>query len=299
MKEELWRKHMNRTRFLMRTVVFTLCLLLSVSLFSCSADMDIGNNTELGEQFVSCVIKDDYDSAYDLVKEAVGDAEFKDYWATLQPAVKGASSYEIEQIGWNINTTNGITTRTTAYQVYFDNEESFLLRITTRDDIGGIAGVHFSNISKFLSVTDRVVPTARVILTVISILSYGLVIWMFVDCLRRKIKQKVLWAIVVFFGVTITLTIGESLGLKFFIGLMLQNNTIVADPGIMAVSTKLVFPVGAIVYFFLRKKLTLIPDQPSESVPMDQPAVWDLSEEPTNSPTKDAVEEEKNVDSKE
>ncbi len=249
MKSKLW----------MRLILVALCFLVLLSLASCSADMEMGNNTPLGEQFLSCVLKSDFDSAYAMVQETVGEEDFREYWASILPITKDAASYELEQIGWNVNTSNSLTTLTTAYQVYFDNGKTALLRIVTRDDIGGIAGLHFSDITSFIEVTHKVLPPVRIVLTAFSLLSVAFVIWMFIDCLRRKMKRKVLWAILVFFGVTFTLTVGETAGLRFMIGVMLQGSSIVADPALLSVITKLTFPVGALIYFLMRKKLTLPP----------------------------------------
>ena len=91
----------------------------------------------------------------------------------------------------------------------------------------------------------------------VLLLMYAFVIWMLVDCIRRKLKRKVLWVLLVFLGVAFTVTVGNQIGFKFMIGLMFQNSTVDADPYIKAVVTKLVVPVGAIVYFFLRKKYTI------------------------------------------
>ncbi|MBR2011418.1 MAG: hypothetical protein IKA06_06715 [Clostridia bacterium] len=229
----------------------------AILLSSCKADMNIGNNTELGEYFITSVLDNDYDAAYALVESTVTPADFHDYWTMMRSVTKGATSYEMEQVGWNINTTNGITTRTTAYQVYFDNEKTVLLRIVTNDDIAGIAGLHFSDITDFVTTTNAYVPTVNVILFIASLLSIAFSIWMFIDCLRRKIKYKVLWAILTFCGVGFTLTFGKTGGLHFMAGLMFQINQIVADPGIMSVKINFIVPLGAILYFFLRKKTTV------------------------------------------
>ena len=46
--------------------------------------------------------------------------------------------------------------------------------------------------------------------------------------------------------------------------LILQTNSIVADPGLRAVITKLVVPVGAIVYLFIRKRITVKSEEHTE-----------------------------------
>lgn len=249
-------KHINN---FVRIILIALCLVTVISLASCTADMENGNNTELGDRFLTELLNDDKNEAYELLKHSVNKEEFNNYWTNIRPVAYGATTYEMEQIGWKTNISNGITTRVSAFQVYFDNGETILLRVTTREDIEGIAGIYFSDVTAFLDQTDGFVSAGSIILIVVSLLSIAFVIWMFVDCLRRKIKRKVLWAILIFCGIRLTFTIGEQLGLNFFVGIVLQMNSIAADPSIKSVVAKFILPVGAILYFFLRKRLTIAP----------------------------------------
>jgi hypothetical protein len=237
-------------------------LILLATLISCTPDMDVGNNTELADQFMDHVIADDYDAAYGLVKATVSDPDFRAYWATVQTVADGAETYEIKQIGWNLNRSNGVTTRTTAHQAELDNGRIVLLRVVTQDGIEGIAGIHFSDITDFLASTEAFVPTVRIILWVVSALAVAFTVWMLVDCLRRKMKYKVVWAILIFFGLCFTFTVGETSNFSFNVGLFFQTSSIEADPGLLAVVTKLVIPVGAILYLCLRKKFTVEPSKP-------------------------------------
>ena len=244
-------------------------LVLLVTLISCTPDMDVGNNTELADQFMDHVIADDYDAAYGMVKATVSDPDFRAYWATVQTVADGAETYEMKQIGWNLNRSKGVTTRTTAHQAELDNGRTVLLRVVTQDGIEGIAGIHFSDITDFLASTEAFVPTVRVILWVVSALAMAFTVWMLVDCLRRKMKYKVVWAILIFFGLCFTFTVGETSNFSFNLGLFFQTSSIEADPGLLAVVTKLVIPVGAILYLCLRKKFTVDPKHPEGEVPTD------------------------------
>ena len=221
-----------------------------------------GSGTELADQFMDHVIADDYDAAYGMVKATVSDPDFRAYWTTVQTVADGAETYEMKQIGWNLNRSNGVTTRTTAYQAELDNGRIILLRVVTQDGIEGIAGIHFSDITDFLASTEVFVPTVRVILWVVSALAMAFTVWMLVDCLRRKMKYKVVWAILIFFGLCFTFTVGETSNFSFNLGLFFQTSSIEADPGLLAIVTKLVIPVGAILYLCLRKKFTVEPSKP-------------------------------------
>ena len=252
-------------------------LMISLIFASCSADMEVGNNTELSEQFLTYVMREDYDAAYTLVKTTVNTTDFSNCWTMIRVLAEGAKTYDVKQIGWNVSAKNGLTTCTTAYEVYFDNGKTMLLQVVTRNDIQGIAGITFSDVTDFLNYTDSFVPFVNILLIVVSILSFAFVIWMFVDCLRRKMKLKVLWAILIFLGIAFTIASGEQTGFKFAIGLMIESNSIVADPSIMSVITKFVVPVGAILYLCLRKRLTVVPNVLADTANVAETPVIDGS----------------------
>ena len=256
-------KNTSLRRVLRLTLPLVLtALILLATLTSCTPDMDVGNNTELADQFMDHVIADDYDAAYGMVKATVTDSDFRPYWKDIRQTAEGAKTYELEQIGWQINTVNGVTDRTTAYQVYLDNERTVLLRVMTREGIEGIAGIHFSDITEFLASTEVFVPTVQIILWVFSGLCVVFTLWMLVDCLRRKMKYKVVWVLLILFSLCLSFTVGETSNFSFNVGLFFQPSTITADPGLVAVVTKLVIPVGAILYLCLRKKFTVDPSKP-------------------------------------
>ncbi len=261
----------NATQTIIRRALplLVIALVLLATLISCTPDMDVGNNTELADEFMDHVIANDYNAAYGMVKATVSDPDFRAYWATVQTVADGAKAYEMKQIGWKLNQSNGVSTRTTAYQAELDNGRTVLLRVVTQDGIEGIAGIHFSDITEFIRETDAYVPTVNIVLTVLHLLLMAFTVWMFVDCLRRKLAYKWLWLLLIIFSVAFTVTLGDTSNFSFNVGLFCQPSTMEADPGLLAVVTKIVIPVGAILYLCLRKKFTIDPKQPEEEVPAD------------------------------
>lgn len=262
---------MKRTKLCKRAILVVLCLITVFTLSACIADMPIGNHSQLSDRFIGYVVANDFDAAYDMIKNACTEEAFSEYWRSIRSVADGAKTYTIEQVGWNINAADGFASRTTVHQVKFDNERIIFLELMTHEEIEGIANLYFRDITDFLARTAYV-SVVRIVLIPVSLLMIAFVIWMFVDCLRRKVKWKVLWAILMFFGVALTFTFGEAPGLNFGIGLMLQTSSMWAEPGILSVKLRLVIPVGAIVYFFLRKQLTLIPAETPMQV-IDAPVV--------------------------
>ena len=98
-----------------------------------------------------------------------------------------------------------------------------------------------------------------VLLTIaIKELLAGFCVWMFIDCLKRRLRYKVLWAIVtcVFAGLSVTIgTTGVNFNTHFLLALPLTG--ISADPSVLAITASVFLPIGAIFYFFMRKRLTL------------------------------------------
>ncbi len=238
-------------------LLLTLCLTaVLLCIPACTSNQDMGNNAVLAKQFMDHVVADDYDSAYGMVKATVTDPDFRAYWGTVQEATEGAVSYETEEISRKFSKAGGVVDRTTAYKVYLDNGRTVLLRVLTREGIEGIAGIHFSDVTDFLKDTETFVPTVQIILWVISGLCMAFTVWMFVDCLRRKMKYKVVWALVILFGAVFTVTVGETANFAFNLCLFFRPSTMTADLGLVAVVTKVVIPVGAILYLCLRKRFT-------------------------------------------
>lgn len=264
MKEYTTKKTIRRALLLL-----TVALVLLATLISCSPEVDYSGSIELSDQFMDHVIADDYDSAYGMVKATVTDSDFRAYWNTIRLVAEGAETYTKLPVQRKATRSGGVTTITTAYQVNLDNGRIVLLRVVIRDGIEGIAGIHFSDITDFLASTDTYVPVLQAIVLVFSLLCMAFTIWMFVDCLRRKMKYKHVWALLTVFGIALNLTVGETFSLSFDIGLFVQMSTVQVDPGLVAVVTKLVIPVGAILYLCLRKKFTVEPPKPDGEVPAD------------------------------
>lgn len=256
---------MKPTPARLRAAAVLMCLLMLLSLVSCTDGVDTGENSRLSHTFMGYVLADDYDAAYGLVKATVADADFRAYWENIQTAAEGAEHYEMALISWQSSTSNGLTACTTAYRVELDNDRIVLLRTVTREDIEGIAGIHFSDATEFVRRTDAMIPTAQTVMRVFSILAILFVLILFVDCLRRKMKYKLVWAILLFFGFAVTFTVGETSSSSFFMGLMLETSSIQADLGLQAVVAKVMIPVGGVLYLCLRKKFTIDPKESSET----------------------------------
>lgn len=265
-----------------------LMLLLLLTLASCNAEERLEKNHGLGRAFMDHVLQNDYDGAYAMVKETVTEADFGAYWTTIVPAAEGAEHYEMTQTGWNLSTENGRSLTSTTYEVELDNSRTVLLRVVTAEDIEGIAGIHFSDVTDFLTSTAKYLPTLRVVMGVFSGLALLFMILMLVDCLRRKMRYKVLWIILILCGIGVTFSVGEGFSSEFFAGLMIEASTATADPWLRAVEVRLMVPMGAVLYLFLRKKFTVDPQNPNGDGTASPET---LGAEPTEESTEDVTVE--------
>ena len=253
---------MKRIVFYRSAALVLACLFVLFAF--CACDRSPEGNRELFDEFLSSAMDDNYDAAYALIKEAVSDAEFKNYWRAMQYVVGGASTYTVKQTGFQLNSKNGVTVCYTYYKVSFDNGRTAVFRLVTHSEYEGIAGIHCSEVTDFLADTKRTVTLGTIATVILSALSIGFAVWMIVDCVRRKLKRKVLWIILILFSIGLKLTLGEELGILFKFGFFSHYSSIVADPFAKSIVISIFAPVGAIIYFFLRKKHTVVPEPPVE-----------------------------------
>ena len=255
-----------------KIVVFLLCLLLlATTLSACDPDISrMEADAALACQFMEYVMANDYDSAYAMVKETVTDEDFRTYWTDIQAVTEGATTYEITLADWDTDTVNGVTDSTVSERVTLDNGRIVLLRVMTRDGIEGIAGIHFSDVTDFLQKAEPVVPKISIALQILHFVFLGFTLWMFVDCLRRKLRYKLVWLILIVMSLVLTITVGEASDLAFRVSFWFARGTVSTidiELGQVAVVTKLVIPVGALLYLCLRKHFVVEKPAPENQTP--------------------------------
>ena len=239
-----------------RRSITLLCLLL-VFLFvlgGCSIVEDSSESRALCEEFLDYVIEDDREGAYGMCKNIASEEEFSTLWQYLHNVFKDSKTYELKQTYWNKNLDNGVTSTTVTFEATTDDEKICMVYLVTTPEIEGIAGVHFTDVTEFVEKTKGF-EAVNVILRIVSLIVLGFVIWMFVDCMKRSIKKKVLWAIIICAGFAVSVTFGASIGLDFRLTIPFALSGIGANLSTLTTTITLALPLGAIIYFFVRKKL--------------------------------------------
>ncbi|MBQ7333208.1 MAG: hypothetical protein IJW38_02545 [Clostridia bacterium] len=237
------------------TVLLCSLLVLVFVLGSCTSYEDSQESKKLCEEFIDYTLANDRDSAYGMIRHIASDEEFDAVWEYIRGILKDSKSYTLKQIYWNKNLDNGVTTTTVIFEMTTDDEKMCRVQVITMPETKGPAGLHFTDITEFVEKT-KVTENVNLILTLVSLLGLGFMIWMFVDCIKRSIKRKVLWAILIWVGFAVSVTLyAKSVGFDFRLAIPLSLSSMTANSASLSVTLTVAIPIGAIVYFFVRKKL--------------------------------------------
>ncbi len=247
-----------------KLLAFSLVIILVFMMTACTPLFDIEIIKEQTENFLDLVLADNYDSAYAMLQETVTPEDFKPYWDMMRTASEGATAYEMEELGWSAYTTNGITQYLATFDVTLDNGRTLFVQTTLIEGIDGISGIYFHETTEFNATYGTYAPIIHIILVVLSLLSIAFTVWMIIDCARRKMQKKALWIIIILLGITLSVTIGGQFGVNLGIGIFFMLSSATSDLATLSMTVKLIIPLGAILYFCLRKRLTVTP--PTEQI---------------------------------
>ena len=213
----------------------------------------------LTRRFVDGVIAHDADlvaSALspEVPRETVEQA--MEYLAVRLPA--GAADYTLTPTHWNVQTNNGQTRETFQFTLVI-GERTFLLETLQLSGYEGLANVHMQEIDPAGLTAGSTAAPAFSIWTVVGLVLtvavFAVIIWAFVDALRRPLNRRWLWLLIVVLG-NLLLVFSVANGqvrLNYNLGLHLSIAQIAVGDGGFGIRAML--PVGAIVYLTLRRKL--------------------------------------------
>ena len=114
----------------------------------------------------------------------------------------------------------------------------------------------------------------RVLLILGFAASLALCIWMTVDCVKRPIRFKVLWIILIWVSVILQVSmIGTSFRFNFFFTVIPTWGSLLAT--VSSFLLRIPVPVGALIYLAVRQKIKPKASKQSTEAPA-QPSVSDL-----------------------
>ncbi len=245
---------------LCRLLTGAVLLLILLSSVACSSSLESMTDQTNASAFLDCVLENRPEDASAMLADTIQKADFEPVFRDMRTLSEGATSYRLDVKNMKETTAvgEGKSVIEQTYIVALDNGRTFTYRIAYSGDSRKITGLHFRDVTDFLSKTDGYLPMVNIFLGGLSLIFLAFRVWMIVDCLRRKMNRKVLWVIILLLGATVTLTVGDHLGLNLGIAFLFDKMSMQADPLIYALILRLSIPVGSIVYFFVRKRLTLV-----------------------------------------
>lgn len=238
-------------------VLLLVFLTLTVLIGCESALINNGMHRAECEAYLDAMLAGDFEAAH-AITPAIDREEHRAYFEESRKALEGATTYTLTQTGWKSNYNNGVATHIAAYQIVTDNGVTCQFSLQTTDGVEGISHIAFRDSTAFIAST-RSVGTINLVLTFVSLIPIAFNLWMIVDCALRKINPlHKLWCMLIcLLSLCISFTVGnESFFTRFSLGTCASFTTLEAIIPNETVVLTIALPIGALIYFFLRKKLS-------------------------------------------
>jgi len=254
-----------------RITIIALVLVLLVLCAGCDNVLQNMENSQLRsttEAMLDALVAEDYQGAYKLVGHICSQEEFQTAYVQMRQVLGDVKAYELQllYISSGTNITNGqkISTVSSIYKITTSN--GMVVANVRMDDRMGLTAFYLTP----YEMTDyyftgtlghmRDADAFQWILLLLNGVSVGLGVYALVDCARKKIKNKVLWIIILIIGfATVGATVtGTSFRMNFNLGWLTAYSALIRY-GSGAVTLRLMLPVGGIVYFCMRRSLLRAP----------------------------------------
>ena len=247
----------------MKRKIFSLLILLCTALllFSSCSDLSTENEAarEMTENFLDAVLANDLETAYSVMAKETDKNGFSQVFPRMVSLFQNPESYTLKQTGWNVSINNGIKTTVVTYTMETDAEKIFIVRSSLTEGYEGLYRIDFND-TEWITKKEDSFSALNIVLIVYSIAAIAFCVWMLVDCIRRKITKKPLWIILILLGINLSLTISpERMNFNWTIGLFLKLSGVNANIYQNLLTISVLIPVGAIIYFFIRKRITVKP----------------------------------------
>lgn len=251
---------MNTKRLTRLFALTLIAVIVALGLCACTMTEDSAEAREICEDYFDAVIDNDFAAAYDIFDE-ISDADsfvdsVKGMYNEDRKVLENSKNYKLKQVGWYSETDNGVTLRQVTIELVSDDDKTMYVLLVLDDE--GLYSFYTMDATEFIKDTAYV-RIIGVIMTVISFALFGVTIWMIVDACKRKIKNKVLWILLIIIGVWFEAAIGIEAGyFDFDFGLFFGIKTATAYTlnQIQAIGVRFALPIGTIIYFFIRKSLS-------------------------------------------
>lgn len=257
------------------SLILLLCLCALVLFSACQgAKPDLDQKQADVAVLMDSVIANDQNAAVALMEHVpiASQAQLDAFWNELLRIYDGASTYKIKFISWNTtySFTDQSSLTTVVYQAKADTKAcaEFTLTYDGEDLLRGI------NVTDVTERSSPVIIIVRVLLILGFAASLALCIWMTVDCIKRPIRFKVLWIILIWVSVILQVSmIGTSFRFNFSFTVIPTWGSLQAT--VSSFLLRIPVPVGALIYLAVRKKIKPKASKQSTEVPAE-PTTDDL-----------------------
>ena len=236
--------------------VFAALFALLTLLCLCSCELPMPQEGEALEDVAEDVIEEILEGDPDVVRSYFSaDTDLTDFdavfaeWQTLLADVR---DFELTPVGWRKNIKGGVHSFELTCRVRCA-VEGLMLRVTTVE--ARLTG--FTFYLEDPEITGGGVLVANIALWTLTGLSVALIVSMVRDCAKRKLNAKPLWLILILVGhlKLYVSTLQGRFSAGFHIGTIVPYSELTAyESGVF--DLQIILPVGALVYFFLRSRLT-------------------------------------------
>ncbi len=226
-------------------------LLLSClfSLISCTSEEQNANAEAVASDVVMAMVEGDFNRAYKYFSNDISVSDFRDFFDKASLYFADIGEYTMTPVGWQVNVNNGVSTYTVTFRIAGERK-SVMLAATFLSESDAMTHLNIVPATTYFS--DDIIPW-QIILVLFSLLVIAFIVWMIVDCAKSSIKNKLIYVILILAGVHISCAFGTSFDLSFKV-ILLEHISYIMTNGI-ATSVNVSLPVGAVIYFFLRKRL--------------------------------------------
>lgn len=238
---------------------FAAVLVLALLLTGCAdgiVEIDDSALRPNAEVLLNSFVANDQAACRGVLDENVSGEDLEGYFTAIHTELKDLGSYEMTAIAWDRKIMNEEDVTGIRYLIEGEGGK-YYLTVSMQAGRDKLSGFRIEAAEADAEPTTGAGPLHWVV-TAIGGAVMAFVFWMVVDCARRKMKRKWLWILLIL-GLMVILTLrvqGSDLGFNFHFGFF---------PGMTGLSTFLrggfkltvYVPLGAMVYFFKRKELTL------------------------------------------
>ena len=263
-------------QILRRIVPVLLVLTLLLTLCGCDSREAIEENPAI-RQGVDTVLKslmaEDADSCYGAFNSEVSREAFDSAFAPMCDVLQGIESYVLTRSGYNYYNRNGVVTIQHSYWM-ISGEREFLVDAAIVEGAPGLKSFYITpkeQTTAYYTGTPGHMKDAGILQWVVlslGVASAIFILWMMVDCLRRKPRRMAVWLVAILLGAVVfrlSYSAG-SINFRLNFGINLSLSSLIRY-GNGSFALNLLIPVGAIVYLIKRKQL---PPRKAEVMPEEQ-----------------------------